>query len=88
MAISFCRDGKKRTEEHAIPSSSQIDLLRITYEDLTRNPEPILQQICTFLNINFEPGMLAFQFRKKYARDKEVMRQIGKGWTNRLQINE
>ena len=66
--------GLKNMQSHHLPQ--KLNLLRITYEGLIRNPEVVLQQICTFLDIHFEPGMLAFQNRKKYARDKEVMRQI------------
>lgn len=34
--------------------------LEIRYENLVRQPEQIIQQICTFLNLNFLPDMLTF----------------------------
>ena len=53
-----------------------IDLIYVTYEDLTTNPHLVLKKICTFLNIDFEESMLTFQHRKKYARNNEVMQRI------------
>jgi hypothetical protein len=50
--------------------------LWITYEDLTRYPDVILKKACDFLEIEYEDGMLAFQGKKKYARNKEVMHRI------------
>ncbi len=47
--------------------------LEVRYEDLARTPEPIIQRVCTFLELTYEPHMLDFhqnpdKFRGDAAR--------------------
>lgn len=49
--------------------------LEVRYEDLARTPEPIIQQVCTFLELTYEPKMLDFhqnpdKFRGDTARPR------------------
>jgi hypothetical protein len=41
----------------------------LRYEDLVADPEPHVREICTFLELDYEPAMLGFQESAKRAQD-------------------
>ena len=48
----------------------------VNYEDLVRNPEEALRNICAFLNVNYAPAMLTYH-ESSNQRITEVERQQG-----------
>lgn len=43
--------------ENSVPAAQR---LTVRYEDLVSSPEPIIQEVCEFLNEDFSPAMLSF----------------------------
>ena len=56
-----------------IRSEYPQDILGIKYEDLVTDPELICQEICRFLEIDFDPAML------QYYETNQDMKQVPKG---------
>ena len=51
--------------------------LTVRYEELTEDPEKVTREICTFLDIEWEPGMLA------YGDDAKLVKGVG-DWTDKI----
>lgn len=51
--------------------------LQIKFEDLVGQPEPTLQQICTFLNVDFYPRMLE-PYQEKHLRMTDGVEAVSK----------
>jgi hypothetical protein len=45
----------------ALKEEYPADVLEVRYEDLVSKPEGILQQVCAFLGLSFDPAMLEYQ---------------------------
>lgn len=71
--------------------------LEVKYEDLVRNPEAILVNICEFLGEDFEPGMLEYfkdsqdQFNEMFRGDHALLKSPPTGakvdaWRNDLGV--
>ena len=74
MLLHFAENTKRGLHELYIKQRLRnLNQLWITYEDLVRKPDQTLTEICTFLGLDFEPGMKDFQYRKKYAGRNEAM---------------
>lgn len=52
---------------------SSHEHIRIKYEDLVYNPRKTLEEVCQFMNIDFEAGMLEFQHKRSYLDQQEQM---------------
>ncbi|HNR07419.1 MAG TPA: sulfotransferase [Saprospiraceae bacterium] len=75
LLLHFAENTKRGLHELFIRQRLRnLDSLTITYEDLVRKPDQTLTEICTFLGLEFEPGMKDFQFRKEYTGGKEAMK--------------
>jgi hypothetical protein len=48
-------------------------LLHVRYEALVQDPEPVLREICAFLGVAYEPGMV------EYGRAEEAAPRAGRG---------
>jgi len=51
--------------------------LTVRYEDLTADPEAVTREICAFLGVGWEPGML------EYGGDEDMRRGLG-DWSDRI----
>lgn len=49
-------------------------ILKVKYEDLCRRPEKELRRICTFLDVEYDPGILAFWNTERHAVGGNPMR--------------
>lgn len=70
MAIQVKRGMKELYRRR--PFSSRHHLI-IKYEDLVEQPDDVLRQVCTFLQVEFEPQMLEFQDKRQYLDRHEQM---------------
>lgn len=77
MLLHFAENTKRGFHELYIKQRlKNLNQLWITYEDLVREPDQTLSEICSFLGLDFEPGMKDFQYRKEYTGRKEAMKFI------------
>ena len=78
----------RRTPEEAIKDAlrymralerarSNLSGLTVRYEDLTADPEKVTREICDFLEIEWEPGMLA------YGESESYVKGVG-DWTEKI----
>lgn len=54
------RIGKSREQAHKLGGDRYIEA---RYEDLVREPEPVLRRICEFIELEFDPAMLTYYER-------------------------
>ncbi len=59
---------------HKVGALLRQNFLEIRYEDLVAEPMPMLQRICGFLGVEFEPGMLRYHESAESGMPKESMR--------------
>jgi hypothetical protein len=84
---SAVRAGLRAHEDHP------THICTIRYEDLVTDPQPLVEEVCHFLNLPFEPAMLAITYRN--AADWQVQQRnqginsdsIGR-WRNVLDLDE
>jgi hypothetical protein len=51
--------------------------LEIRYESLVANPEPLLESVCAFLDVEFDPQMLLFYEREREAAEGAIPQDEG-----------
>jgi len=61
------------------PSFPPEQIRWVRYESLTAQPSEVMQDICRFLEIDFQPEMMSF-----YQRHKNIERDIPEGYHHRL----
>lgn len=60
--------GTQQDWQRALPDLPENQRLVIRYEDLIAHPEETLDEICGFVGLAFEPGMLAYDAQSTYAK--------------------
>ncbi len=89
--VALSRDGRMTAEELTVERHAKIwkrrirrarrrsarmeHYIEVRYEDLIEDPEPVLRQICEFIDLAFDPAMLAYHERSA-DRLQEIARDL------------
>lgn len=72
-AVAQWLSGMERTKL-VLASLPDRDRLHIRYENLCREPERVVKELCAFVGLEFEPGMLSFRGRPHHNIGGNPMR--------------